>query len=116
MEIFFPRIAADSWLQDVLVGNHVCAMSWSSGVTIPYHATEGCVGLHNHLYDYATPIPTRWAPFGHPNNSRGHGMRTSKAAQTSENWVNVLIFARLIFTPLHVLEIRINHIGFNVGL
>ena len=53
---------------------------------------EGCVGLHNHLQDYATPEATRWAPLGHPNTSNGHGTRTSKAGQMCQNWVSVLIY------------------------
>ena len=61
-------------------------------------------------------VATRWAPFDHPNTSSGSGARTSKAVQTSQNWVNVLILARLIFTPFHIFKIKINHIGFNVGL
>ena len=77
---------------------------------------EGCVGLHNHLYDYATPVPSRWAPFDHPNTSSGHGTCTRKAVQMTKNWVYVLIFGRLIFTPFHTLKIEINHIGFNAGL
>ena len=77
---------------------------------------EGCVGLHNHLQDYATPVASRWAPFDHPNASSRHGTSTSKAVQMTQNWVNVLIFGRLIFTPFHILKIKINHIGFNVGL
>ena len=80
---------------------------------------EGCVRLHNHLYDYATPVASRWAPSDHPNTSSGHGMRTSKAVQMTQNWVKMLIFGRLIFTPFHILKIiiiKINLLGFNVGL
>ena len=79
-------------------------------------ATWGYMGLHNHLLDYGTLIATRWAPFHHPKTSSGHGMRTSKAVQTSQNWVNASIFAKSIFIPFHILKIKINHIGFNVGL
>ena len=79
-------------------------------------AGEGCVGLHNHLQVYAAPMAIRWAPFAHPNTSSGHGTRTSKAGQMCQNWVNVSIFDRLIFTPFHILKIKINHIGLNVGL
>ena len=74
------------------------------------------MGLHNHRYDYATPVATGWAPFDHPNTSNGHGTRTSKGGQLCLNWVTVLIFDRLIFTPFHILKIKINHSGFNVGL
>ena len=57
-----------------------------------------------------------WAPFDHGNTSNGHGMSTSKAGQMCQNLVNVLILDRLIFTPFHILKIKIIHIGFNVGL
>ena len=33
-----------------------------------------------------------------------------------QNWVNVLIFDIIILTRFHELTIKINHIGFNVGL
>ena len=79
-------------------------------------ATWGYMGLHNHLSDYGTPVAPRWAPFHHPKTSSGHGTRTSKAVQTSQNWVNVLIFAQSIFIPFHILNIKINYIGFNLGL
>ena len=77
---------------------------------------EGCVGLYNHLSDYETPVASRSAPLDHPNTSRGHGASTSTAVQMTRKWVNMLIFARLIFTPFHIVKIKINHIGFNVGL
>ena len=76
---------------------------------------EGCVGLHNHLQDYATPVATRWAPFEHANTSNRHGTSTSKAGQMCQNWVNMLIFYTLIYTTFHILQIIIYHIGFNVG-
>ena len=28
---------------------------------------KGCVTLHNHLYDYGTPVASRWAPFDDRN-------------------------------------------------
>ena len=43
-------------------------------------------------------------------------MRTGKAVQMTLNWVNVFIFGTLKFAPFHILQIRINHVGFNVGL
>ena len=42
--------------------------------------------------------------------------RTRKSPQMTQNWVNVLIFGRLIFAPFHILKIKINQFGFNVGL
>ena len=77
---------------------------------------NGCLGVHNHLYDYATLVAFRQAPYDHPNTSKRHGTRTSKAVQMTQNWVNGLIFGRLFFGPCYILKIKINHVGFDVGL
>ena len=68
------------------------------------------------MWAYVHPLPPRCAPFDQPKTHSGHSMRTSKAVQMTQNWVNVLIFGRLIFTPFHILKIKIKHIGFIVGL
>ena len=77
---------------------------------------EGCVGLHNHLYDYATLVASRWPLFDHPNTSSGHGTRTSKAVQVTKILVNMLIFGRFTFPPFHTLQVKMDHIGLNIRL
>ena len=34
----------------------------------------------------------------------------------TQNWVNLLIFARLIFIPFYEQKNKLNHTGFNIGL
>ena len=43
-------------------------------------------------------------------------MRTNKAVQLTQDGVNVLIFGTLIFNPVNILKIKINHVGLNIGL
>ena len=53
---------------------------------------EGCVRRRNYLQDYGTPVASRWPRYDHPNTSSGHGMRTGKAVQVTQDWVNIFIF------------------------
>ena len=68
---------------------------------------EGHVGLHSHLQDNATPLASRWAPFDHPNTSRGHNARTNKSVEISQNCFNVLIFGLLIFNAVQKLKLEL---------
>ena len=61
-------------------------------------------------------VQPRCASFYHLKALSGHDMRIYKAVQMTQNWVNVLIVGRLIINPFHILKIKSNHIGFNVGL
>ena len=74
------------------------------------------MGLCNYLKEYGTPPPPRYAPFDQPKTVNGHGTHTSKAVQTSQRYVNVLIIDNFIFTPFPSEQITINHIDCNVGL
>ena len=61
-------------------------------------------------------LPPRCEPFDKPKTLNGHSTRTSKAAQTGQNWINVLIFDMLILPPFISKKTEIYHIGVNVGL
>ena len=74
------------------------------------------MGLHTQLKDYATCLPSCDALFYQVRTPRGHDMHMNKEVQMTLNWVNRLIFGRLIMIPFHKLKIKIQHIGFNVGL
>ena len=86
------------------------------GIGVSGGTGEGCVGLHTRLRDYATPVVCRWAPLDHSSTCGGRNARTRKSVQMSQKCVNVLIFGLLICNSVHILKIRINHIGFNAGL
>ena len=63
-----------------------------------------------------TPVPSRCASFHHLKALCGHQVAPVQSVGNDPNWDNVLIFDKLIFLPFNTLKIRINHIGFHVGL
>ena len=69
--------------------------------------TRGALPSESEVYHLAAPMGRVWT-----NTLNGHGTSTSKVGQMCHDWVNLLIFDKLIFTPFHILKMEINHIGF----
>ena len=76
---------------------------------------EGCVGLRTHFEDYATPRASR-ARFDQPNTMRAQDTHTNQAVQLTQDRVSVQNFRTLVFHSVEVSKIKMNDIGFNVGL